>query len=64
MIKNSKGTTHWVLLFIDRNVAVYFDSFGTEYISLKVLSKIRDKSITQEYKIMNLLCVDFTVLFS
>ena len=27
--KNSKGT-HWVSLFIDRNTAVYFDSFGTE----------------------------------
>ena len=29
--KNSKGT-HWVSLFIDRNVAVYFDSFAFEYI--------------------------------
>ena len=25
--KNSKGT-HWVPLFVDRNTAVYFDSFG------------------------------------
>ena len=25
--KNSKGT-HWFLLLIDRNTAVYFDSFG------------------------------------
>ena len=24
--------THWVSLFIDRNTAVYFDSFRTEYI--------------------------------
>ena len=32
--KNSKGT-HWVSLFIDRNTAVYFDSFGIEYKYLK-----------------------------
>ena len=43
--KNSKGT-HWVSLFIDRDLAVYFDSFGIEYIPLEVLDKIRDKSIT------------------
>ena len=61
--KNSKGT-HWVSLFIDRNTAVYFDSFGIEYIPLKVLNKIRDKSITHntfKYRIMNLLWVDFIV---
>ena len=29
--KKSKGT-HWVALFIDRNLVVYFDSFGIEYI--------------------------------
>ena len=43
--KNSKGT-HWVLLFIDRNTAVYFDSIGIEYIPLEVLKKIRNKSFT------------------
>ena len=43
--KNSKGA-HWVLLFIDQNVAAYFDSFGIKYIPLEVLSQIRDKSIT------------------
>ena len=31
--KKSKGT-HWVLLFIDINTAVYFDLFGMEYIPL------------------------------
>ena len=58
--KNSKGT-HWVLLFIDRNTAVYFDSFGVEYIPLQVLNKIRDKSVTVylKYKNLNLLCVHF-----
>ena len=43
--KNSKGT-HWVSLFIDRNIAVYCDSFGIEYIPQEVLNKIKDKSIT------------------
>ena len=34
--KNSEGT-HQVSLFIDRNTAEYFDSFGTEYIPQEVL---------------------------
>ena len=46
MIKIKKGT-HWVSLFIDRNLAVYFDSCGNEYITLEVLSKTKDKSITR-----------------
>ena len=43
--KNSKGI-HWILLFIVRNLAVYFDPFGIEYIPQRLLSKIKDKSIT------------------
>ena len=43
--KNSKGK-QWASLFIDKNTAVYFDSFGIEYILEEVLNKIRDKSIT------------------
>ena len=43
--KNSKET-HSDSLFIDRNTAVYFDSFRIEYIPQKVLNKIKDKSIT------------------
>ena len=42
--KNSKET-HWISLFVDRNLAVYFDSFGIEYIPPEVLNKIRNKSI-------------------
>ena len=38
--------THWISLFFDRNTAVYFDSFRTEYIPQEVLNKIKDKSIT------------------
>ena len=43
--RKSKGT-HWVSLFIDRNTAVYFNSFGIEYIPHEVLNKIKDKSVT------------------
>ena len=43
--KKSKKT-HWVSLFIDRNLAVYFDSFRIEYIHQEVLNKVKDKSIT------------------
>ena len=31
--------------FIDRNTAVYFGSFGSEYIPQEVLNKISDKLI-------------------
>ena len=43
--KRSKGT-YWVSLFTDRNTAVYFDSFRTEYIPQEVLIKIKEKIIT------------------
>ena len=33
--KENKGT-HWVSLFIDRNTALYFDSYGIEYIPQEV----------------------------
>ena len=41
--KRSKGT-YWILLFIDRNTAVYFNSLGFKYIFQEVFSKIKDKS--------------------
>ena len=40
-----KGT-QWVLLFTDKNTAVYFVFFGIVYITQEVLSKIKDKTIT------------------
>ena len=64
--KKSKET-YWVLSFADGNTAVYFDSFGIEYISQEVLKKIKDKSLFTIYlenKIMILLGVDFIVLLS
>ena len=33
--KPSNGT-HWISLFIDKNTAIHFDSFGIEYISQQV----------------------------
>ena len=42
----SKGT-HWFSLFIDRNIAMYFDSFGIEYIPQEVFNKIENNSITR-----------------
>ena len=33
-------------LFIHEDVAIYFDSFGIEYISQESLKKIKDESIT------------------
>ena len=41
----SKGT-HWILLFLKKNVAVYIDSFGIEYIPQELLIKLKDKSVT------------------
>ena len=40
--KNSKGT-YWVSLFINKNIAIYFDFFGIEYIPQEVLGKIKNK---------------------
>ena len=45
-LDDKKKGTHWVSLFIDNNLALYFDYFGIEYIPQEVLNKIRDKSIT------------------
>ena len=51
--KNSKGT-HSVSLFINRNTAVYLDSFGIEYIPQEVLNKTKVKSITNNiFRIQN-----------
>ena len=45
--KKSKGT-HWFSLFINKIKAIYFDSFGTEYIPQEALNKIKDKAITHK----------------
>ena len=64
--KYSKGT-HWVSLLIDKNLTVYFDSFGIEYIPQEVLNKIKDKPIThnifviqdKEFIICGFYCIAF-----
>ena len=64
--KNSKGI-HWFSLFLDRNKAVYFDSFEFEYIPQEVLNKIRDKSITQNiFRIQSddsIMCGSYCIAF-
>ena len=51
--KQGKGTP-WVSLFIDKNMVVYFDSFGIEYILQDLLSKIKGRSIThKKFKIQS-----------
>ena len=40
-VKESKEI-HWVSLFIEGNTALYFDSFGIEYITQEVLNKIEN----------------------
>ena len=45
--KQSKGT-HWVSLFIYRNTAEYFNSFGIQYIPQHVLNKVKDKLINHD----------------
>ena len=55
--KQSKRTD-WVSLFIDKNTAVCFDFFGFKYIPIKVLRKIKNKSITHNVvRIQNDHCI-------
>ena len=44
--KNSNGT-RWVSQYINRNIDLYFGSFGIEYIPQEVLNKVRGQLITQ-----------------
>ena len=48
MTQKSKKKNFKFHYFFDINKAVYFDSFGFEYIPQEVLNKTRDKSITQK----------------
>ena len=45
MIKIIKEHTGFHYLFIDKNIAIYFDSFGIEYIPQEVLNKIKDNQL-------------------
>ena len=35
--------THWISLFVDKEIAVCFDYFGIEYNLPEILNKIKDK---------------------
>ena len=65
MTKKSKGA-YWVSLFIDRDTAVQFDSFGNEYIPQEVLNKIKGKSMTHNiFRIQdnNSMCGFYCIVF-
>ena len=52
-----KGTL-WVSLFIDRNTALYFHSFGIKCIPQEVLNKNKDKSVRHnELRIQDKDCI-------
>ena len=52
-----KGTL-WVSLFIDRNTALYFHSFGIKCIPQEVLNKNKNKSVTHnELRIQDEDCI-------
>ena len=58
--ENSTGT-YLVLLLIDRNLALYFYSFGIEYIPQELFKKSKINklfAIYLEYKIMNQLLIN------
>ena len=58
--ENSKGT-YLVLLLIDRNLALYFYSFGIEYIPQELFKKSKINklfAIYLEYKIMSQLLIN------
>ena len=68
MTKMIKEQTHWVSLFIDRNTALYFDSFGIENIPLEILNRIRAKStahsIFREQDNESIMCGFYCIAFT
>ena len=66
-LRKKSKRNHCVSLFIDKNNAIYFDSFGIEYFPQEVLKKIKKKlarTTYLEYKMVILLILDFLVLLS
>ena len=65
--KQKSKATHWASLFIDKNTAIYFDSFGIKYIPQEVLSKIKDKSFKHNtFRIQNddsIMCEFYCIAF-
>ena len=45
-LDHSKNTgTHWVVIFVKGNEAIYFDSFGIEHIPEEIIKSIGNKNI-------------------
>ena len=43
---NQRKGTNWFSLFIEKNIAIYLDSFVTEYIPQEELNKVKDEFVT------------------
>ena len=37
--------THWVVIFVNKNEVIYFDSFGVEYIPKEIMQRTGNKNI-------------------
>ena len=66
-LDHSENTgTHWIVIFIKSNEAIYFDSFGVEYIPKEIMKKVKNKNIkTSIFRIQdnNSMCGYFCILF-
>ena len=41
--------THWIVLYVNGDNAIYFDSFGVEHIPQEIKKFMRNKNITNKY---------------
>ena len=67
-LDHSENTgTHWIVIFMKSNEAIYFDSFGVEYIPKEIMERIKDKNIkTGIFRIQDnnsIMCGCFCILF-
>ena len=59
--------THWIALYVNNKMAIYFDSFGVEHIPKEIMKFIaRKKTITNIYRIQeydSIMCGYFCIGF-
>ena len=59
--------THWIALYVNNKIAIYFDSFGVEHIPKEIMNFIgRKKIITNIYRIQaydSIMCGYFCIGF-
>ena len=63
---NKAKKKHLLSLFIDRNTAAYFDSFGIEYIPQEVLTKIKINITQNIFRIQDddsIMCRLYSIAF-